>query len=80
VRTLRNDCLDRILILGRRHLEHVLRVYTSHYNQHRPTARSTSYRPQALTRSDTIKRRPPSTCAAWTSSADSSTNTKWQPD
>src|SRR5205807_7381153 len=26
VRTLRADCLDRILILGRRHLEHVLRV------------------------------------------------------
>ena len=32
VRTVRADCLDRILILGRRHLEHVLR----HYNQHRP--------------------------------------------
>lgn len=27
VRTLRADCLDRILILGRRHLELVLRVY-----------------------------------------------------
>ncbi len=27
VRTVRADCLDRILILGRRHLEHVLRVY-----------------------------------------------------
>jgi hypothetical protein len=27
VRTARSDCLDRILILGRRHLEHVLRVY-----------------------------------------------------
>jgi putative transposase len=26
VRTLRADCLDRILILGRRHLDHVLRV------------------------------------------------------
>jgi hypothetical protein len=36
VRTLRADCLDRILILGRRHLEHVLRVYRSHYNEHRP--------------------------------------------
>jgi len=29
VRTLRAECLDRILILGRRHLEHVLRVYRS---------------------------------------------------
>jgi len=36
VRTVRGDCLDRILILGRRHLEHVLRVYTTHYNGHRP--------------------------------------------
>ena len=36
VRTLRTDCLDRILILGRRHLEHVLRVYRRHYNEHRP--------------------------------------------
>jgi putative transposase len=29
VRTVRSDCLDRILILGRRHLERVLRVYTT---------------------------------------------------
>jgi len=36
VRTVRSDCLDRILILGRRHLERVLRVYTKHYNRHRP--------------------------------------------
>jgi transposase InsO family protein len=36
VRTLRADCLDRILILGRRHLEHVLSVYRRHYNEHRP--------------------------------------------
>ncbi len=36
VRTLRADCLDRILILGQRHLEHVLRVYRCHYNEHRP--------------------------------------------
>ena len=36
VRTVRADCLDRILILGRRHLEHVLHVYRRHYNEHRP--------------------------------------------
>ena len=36
VRTVRADCLDRILILGRRHFEHVLRVYRRHYNEHRP--------------------------------------------
>jgi transposase InsO family protein len=36
VRTLRAECLDRILILGRRHLERVLRIYRCHYNEHRP--------------------------------------------
>jgi putative transposase len=36
VRTLRHDCLDHILIVGRRHLEQALRVYRRHYNEHRP--------------------------------------------
>ena len=36
VRTVRTDCLDRLLILGRRHLEHVLSVYRCLYNEHRP--------------------------------------------
>ncbi len=36
IRTLRTDCLDRILILGRHHLENVLRIYRRHYNEHRP--------------------------------------------
>jgi putative transposase len=50
VRTLRADCLGRILILGRRHLEQVLRGYRRHYNEHRPHARSTCVRPMAATR------------------------------
>ena len=36
VRTVRAECLDSLLILNRRHLEHVLRVYTDHYNRERP--------------------------------------------
>ena len=36
VRTVRTECLDWLLILGRRHLESVLRVYTVHYNRQRP--------------------------------------------
>ncbi len=36
VRTVRGDCLDQLLIVGRRHLERVLRVYVRHYNEHRP--------------------------------------------
>jgi putative transposase len=34
--TLRRECLDRILILGRGHLEFVLRSYIEHFNRHRP--------------------------------------------
>jgi putative transposase len=36
VRTVRNECLDWLLIIGRRHLEHVLRIYTQHNNRERP--------------------------------------------
>ena len=36
VRTVRAECLDRLLIVGRRQLEHVLHVYTTHYNRERP--------------------------------------------
>jgi putative transposase len=30
------ECLDRLLILGRRHLQHVVATYAAQYNQHRP--------------------------------------------
>jgi putative transposase len=36
VGTVRRDCLDWILIVSRRQLEQVLRVYVDHYNSHRP--------------------------------------------
>jgi putative transposase len=36
VRTVRAECLDWLLILGRHHLEHVLRRYVTHYNAERP--------------------------------------------
>jgi hypothetical protein len=32
----RRECLDRLLIFGRRQLEHVLRVYIRHFNRQRP--------------------------------------------
>jgi hypothetical protein len=32
----RAECLDWLLILGRRHLERVLGVYVDHYNTQRP--------------------------------------------
>jgi len=36
VRTVRRECLDWTLVLGRRHLEGVLREYVAHYNAKRP--------------------------------------------
>jgi transposase InsO family protein len=36
VRTVRSECLDWLLILNRRHLERVLRIYIHHYNTQRP--------------------------------------------
>jgi putative transposase len=36
IRTVRAECLDWILVLGRRHLERLLRTYVEHYNAARP--------------------------------------------
>jgi transposase InsO family protein len=44
VGSVRRECLDRLLIFSRRLLEHVLRVYARHYNQHRPH-RALRFRP-----------------------------------
>jgi transposase InsO family protein len=46
VRTVRTECLDWLLILGRRHLEHVLRTYTTHYNRERPHRALALLRPE----------------------------------
>ena len=72
VRTVRAECLDWLLILGRRHLESVLRVYTAHYNRERP------HRGLALLTPETgnaIGLLPPKRSTAATDSADSSTST-----
>jgi hypothetical protein len=36
VRTVPANCLGWLLIVGRGHLEQVLRVYVKHFNEHRP--------------------------------------------
>jgi hypothetical protein len=38
-RFVRTECLDWLLIIGRHHLETVLRIYTAHCNQERPQSR-----------------------------------------
>src|SRR5262245_61455423 len=36
VRTVRSECLDRLLILNEQHLQRILDVFVQHYNGHRP--------------------------------------------
>ena len=36
IETIRAECLDWTLILGRRHLDRTLRIYVEHYNRQRP--------------------------------------------
>ncbi len=36
IETLRAECLDWTLILGRRHLDRTVRTYAEHYNRQRP--------------------------------------------
>jgi putative transposase len=48
VGTVRRECLDRLLILGRRHPEHVLTGYVRHFNEHRPH-RALKQRPSLAT-------------------------------
>ena len=62
VRTVRAECLDWLLILGRRHFERVLRRYVTHYNAERPH-RALALRPpegsdtRNTPSADTIERR-----------------------
>jgi transposase InsO family protein len=36
IRTVRTECLDRVFLLGERHLRSVLGTYVEHYNRERP--------------------------------------------
>jgi putative transposase len=59
VGTVRRECLDWLLIVNRRHLEHTLHVFVNHYNTHRPH-RSLELRPPAtIGRTEQIASRSP---------------------
>ncbi len=49
VRTIRAECLDWLLILGRGHLERVLRAYAAHYNRERPHRALALHPPESAT-------------------------------
>jgi putative transposase len=55
----RRECLDRLLIFSRRQLEHVLRVYARHYNQHRPHRALALDPPERAERNPAPLRAPP---------------------
>src|SRR6476619_4557068 len=54
--TLRCECLDHMLIIGRRHLAAVLRESLDHYNSHRPH--------RSLHQRTPVERTPPPCAAA----------------
>jgi len=54
VRTVREDCLDRILVFSRRQLERVLAEYVEHYNRGRPHRSLEPTPPRDLSRSDHV--------------------------
>jgi putative transposase len=60
VRTVRSDCLDWLLIVNRRHLEHVLRTFVDHYNSHRPHRSLNLRQPDPSPRKLTLVRSPAS--------------------
>jgi putative transposase len=59
VGSVRRECLDGLLILSRRQLEQVLRVYARHYNRHRPHRSLALRPPEHADRSPTPLRAPP---------------------
>lgn len=50
LQTLRRECLDSTLVIGRRHLERVVREYIAHYDDHRPHRALGQHAPRAPTR------------------------------
>jgi putative transposase len=58
VRTVRTECLDWTLVLGRRHLERVLRAYVKHYNRGRPHRGLDLRTPETRDPPDRISRQP----------------------
>jgi putative transposase len=68
VRSVRNECLDHVLVFGRHHLEQILRGYLTHYKTERPH-RSLALAAPARKLQETRAGRPPRSSAGGTCSA-----------
>lgn len=44
IQTIRHECLDHFVVMGRRHMNHLLAEFTRHYNRERPHS-SLDFRP-----------------------------------
>jgi putative transposase len=75
VRTARAECLDWLLIINRRHLERVLRIFVDHYNGHRPHRALNLNPPDPAPPKLQVMHSQTASSSAVTDSADSSTNT-----
>jgi transposase InsO family protein len=58
VRTVRTECLEWLLIVNRRHLARVRRVFADHYNAHRPHRSLDLKPPDSLARQRPLPRSP----------------------
>jgi putative transposase len=73
--SVRRECLDRLLIVGRSHVEHVLVNYTRHYNEHRPH-RALGQRPPLSNDGTSLRQARPQ---EWSSSGTLAPATEWPP-
>jgi hypothetical protein len=80
VRTVRAECLDWLLILDRRHLERVLRVFVAHYNTLRPHRALELQPPQPLTHRQQPRSARSSAATASAASSTSTTETEMRHD
>jgi putative transposase len=70
VGTVRRECLDQLLIVGRQQLGRVLRTYVEHYNRHRPHRSLGHVAPVASVRPGSRSALTSAGCVAATSSVD----------